>query len=50
MERQFTCQMEWSGDDNGKKIFTRDKPTWNIEPARPVASWDEVFKQGCNPY
>ena len=50
MERQFTCHLEWSGDDNGKKIFTRDKPTWNMEPARPVASWDEVFKQGCNPY
>jgi hypothetical protein len=50
MERQFVCHLEWSGDDDGKKIYTRDKPTWNIEPARPVASWDEVFKQGCNPY
>jgi len=50
MQRQFVCHLEWSGDDLGKKTFTRDKPTWNIEPARPFAEWDEVFKQGCNPY
>lgn len=50
MRRQFVCHLEWSGEDEGKKIFTRNKPTWNIEPARPTASWDDVFKQGCNPY
>lgn len=50
MERQFVCHLEWSGDDRGKKIFARDKPTWNLEPSRPVASWDELFKQGCNPF
>jgi len=50
MYRQFVCHLEWSGDDNGKQIFTRNKPTWNLEPVRPSQSWDEVFKQGCNPY
>lgn len=50
MYRQFVCHLEWSGEDNGKKIYTRNKPTWNLEPVRPTGSWDEVFEQGCNPY
>lgn len=50
MEQQFVCHLEWSGEDNGKKIFTRDKPTWNIEPVRPRMDWAEVFREGCNPY
>jgi hypothetical protein len=50
MERQFVCHLGWSGEVDGKKVYARNKPVWNIEPARPVASWDEVFKEGCNPY
>jgi hypothetical protein len=50
MYQQLVCHLEWSGEDNGKTIYTRDKPTWNLEPVRPRASWDEVFKQGCNAY
>lgn len=50
MYRQFVCHLEWGGEDNGKKIYTRNKPTWNLEPVRPTGSWDEVFEQGCNPY
>ncbi|RMU31142.1 hypothetical protein ALP30_01410 [Pseudomonas syringae pv. primulae] len=50
MDQQLVCHLEWSGNDKGKKIYTRDKHFWNLEPARPAVSWDEVFKQGCNPY
>ncbi|MDH0748332.1 DUF2599 domain-containing protein [Pseudomonas sp. GD03842] len=50
MYQQWVCHLEWSGNVDGKEVRTRDKPTWNLEPVRPRASWDEVFKQGCNAY
>ncbi|SQF98660.1 putative halovibrin [Paucimonas lemoignei] len=50
MYRQFVCHLEWSGEDDGKKIYARNKSIWNLEPVRPTASWDEVLKEGCNPY
>ena len=50
MYRQFVCHQEWSGEVDGKKVYARDKPAWNLEPARPFAEWSEVFKQGCNNY
>jgi len=50
MYQQFVCHLEWSGDVDGKSVKTRNKPTWNLEPVRPRASWDDVFKQACNPF
>ena len=50
MWQQFVCHLEWSGQINGTTVRTRDKETWNLEPVRPRASWDDVFKEGCNAY
>lgn len=50
MYQQFVCHLEWSGTVEGKRVETRNKSTWNLEPVRPRASWDDVFKEACNPY
>lgn len=51
MWQQFVCHLEWSGNVNGNWVYTRNKETWNLEPARPrVGDWSQVFNEGCNPH
>ncbi|MFJ7110109.1 DUF2599 domain-containing protein [Pseudomonas sp. NPDC098740] len=42
MRRQFSCHVA-----NPK--IAQDKPTWNLEPARPYVSHEEAVNMDCNP-
>lgn len=43
MREQFDCHWTWA------RILEPDKPTWNIEPWRPVVGADRMLAEGCNP-
>lgn len=43
MWEQFDCHWTWA------RILEPDKPTWNIEPWRPVVEADRMLAEGCNP-
>lgn len=43
MREQFDCHWTWA------RILEPDKPTWNIEPWRPVVEPDRMLAEGCNP-
>jgi hypothetical protein len=40
---QFSCHWTWA------RIIEPDKPTWNIEPWRPVVPIESMLSAGCNP-
>ncbi|AUH67085.1 MULTISPECIES: DUF2599 domain-containing protein [Gordonia] len=43
MKAQFDCHWTFA------RIVQPDKPTWNIEPNRPVVSPEEMISSRCNP-
>ncbi|EGD55391.1 DUF2599 domain-containing protein [Gordonia neofelifaecis] len=43
MKAQFDCHWTFA------RIVQPDKPTWNIEPNRPVVTPDEMIATRCNP-
>lgn len=43
MWEQFDCHWTWA------RILEPDKPTWNLEPWRPVVSAERMLAEGCNP-
>ncbi|WP_010542418.1 DUF2599 domain-containing protein [Dietzia alimentaria] len=43
MWEQFDCHWTWA------RILEPDKPTWNVEPWRPVVTADQMLVEGCNP-
>jgi len=40
---QFDCHWTWA------RILEPDKPTWNVEPWRPVVGPERMLAEGCNP-
>lgn len=43
MREQFLCHWDWA------RLVEPDKPTWNIEPWRPVVGDGEMILTQCNP-
>ncbi|EYT62768.1 hypothetical protein H483_0110045 [Dietzia sp. UCD-THP] len=43
MREQFDCHWTWA------RILEPDKPTWNLEPWRPVVAAEQMLAEGCNP-
>ncbi|EFV92318.1 hypothetical protein ES5_06712 [Dietzia cinnamea P4] len=43
MWEQFDCHWTWA------RLLEPDKPTWNVEPWRPVVSPERMLAEGCNP-
>ena len=43
MWEQFDCHWMWA------RILEPAKPTWNVEPWRPVVSPERMLAEGCNP-
>ncbi|PTM89407.1 uncharacterized protein DUF2599 [Dietzia psychralcaliphila] len=43
MREQFDCHWTWA------RILEPDKPTWNLEPWRPVVADEQMLAEGCNP-
>ncbi|MBB0970495.1 DUF2599 domain-containing protein [Dietzia aerolata] len=43
MREQFDCHWTWA------RLLEPDKPTWNLEPWRPVVEADRMLLEGCNP-
>lgn len=43
MWEQFACHWTWA------RILEPDKPTWNVEPWRPVVDEGAMLAEGCNP-
>lgn len=43
MKEQFMCHWTFA------RLVQPNKPTWNIEPDRPVVSSDEMIATRCNP-
>ena len=43
MREQFDCHWTFA------RLVEPDKPSWNIEPARPVVSPEEMIAARCNP-
>ncbi|WP_066165083.1 DUF2599 domain-containing protein [Gordonia hydrophobica] len=43
MKEQFQCHWTFA------RLVQPDKPTWNLEPDRPVVSPDEMISTRCNP-
>lgn len=43
MWEQFDCHWVWA------RILEPDKPTWNVEPWRPVVDEARMIAEGCNP-
>lgn len=43
MWEQFDCHWTWA------RLLEPDKPSWNIEPWRPVVDPDRMLAEGCNP-
>ena len=46
MRRQMVCHLTLV--DDGRLV--RDKPEWNLEPARPYVDHETALKMKCNPY
>lgn len=40
---QFRCHWEWA------RLIAPDKPTWNLEPWRPLVGYDATVDAACNP-
>ena len=43
MREQFDCHWTWA------RLLEPDKPTWNLEPWRPVIPTEMMLWEGCNP-
>ena len=43
MREQFDCHWTWA------RLLEPDKPTWNLEPWRPVIPVEVMVLEGCNP-
>ncbi|MFS4489945.1 DUF2599 domain-containing protein [Dietzia kunjamensis] len=43
MWEQFECHWTWA------RLLEPDKPTWNVEPWRPVVPPERMLADGCNP-
>lgn len=43
MWEQFDCHWTWA------RLLEPNKPTWNVEPWRPVVASDQMLVEGCNP-
>ncbi len=43
MHAQFDCHWVWA------RAVAPDKPSWNLEPLRPVVGEDEMVAARCNP-
>ncbi len=43
MREQFDCHWTWA------RLLEPDKPTWNLEPWRPVVPVETMLIEGCNP-
>ena len=43
MREQFDCHWTWA------RLLEPDKPTWNLEPWRPVVPAESMLLEGCNP-
>ncbi|MGN7227266.1 DUF2599 domain-containing protein [Dietzia maris] len=43
MWEQFDCHWTWA------RLLEPDKPTWNLEPWRPVVPPERMLAEGCNP-
>lgn len=43
MWEQFDCHWTWA------RLLEPSKPTWNVEPWRPVVSPERMLAEGCNP-
>ena len=43
MREQFDCHWTWA------RLLEPDKPTWNLEPWRPVVPDETMLLEGCNP-
>lgn len=43
MWEQFDCHWTWA------RLLEPDKPTWNVEPWRPVVAPEQMLSEGCNP-
>jgi hypothetical protein len=43
MRAQFDCHWTYA------RLVQPDKPSWNIEPWRPVVSESQMVSAGCNP-
>ncbi|MEE4025858.1 DUF2599 domain-containing protein [Gordonia sp. PKS22-38] len=43
MRAQFDCHWDFA------RLVEPDKPSWNIEPGRPVVTDDEMIAARCNP-
>lgn len=43
MWEQFDCHWTWA------RIIEPNKPTWNVEPWRPVVDESQMLTEGCNP-
>ncbi len=43
MKAQFDCHWTFA------RIVAPDKPSWNLEPGRPVVSENEMISSRCNP-
>ncbi|GED99027.1 DUF2599 domain-containing protein [Gordonia crocea] len=43
MRAQFDCHWVWA------RAVQPDKPSWNLEPGRPVVSEDQMIAARCNP-
>lgn len=46
MRRQMVCHLTLV--DDGRPV--RNKPEWNLEPARPYVDHETALKMKCNPY
>lgn len=43
MEAQFSCHWIFA------RMLSPGKPSWNLEPWRPVVSTQDMLAAGCNP-
>lgn len=43
MRAQFDCHWTFA------RVLAPNKPSWNIEPDRPVVSWQDMVSSRCNP-
>ena len=43
MRAQFDCHWNWA------RAVQPDKPSWNLEPGRPVVTEDQMVAARCNP-
>ncbi|MFN3602275.1 MAG: DUF2599 domain-containing protein [Dietzia sp.] len=43
MREQFDCHWTWA------RLLEPGKPTWNLEPWRPVVADEQMLAEGCNP-